>query len=101
MLRFSAALLLVGGPIVGLLFGSLEMAARAFGFGAVHLGLGQLWASEDRARAGRRFDGGRHRDTGAVLDGFLMTRGGRAKSARDGVARGPRGAPPFADSPVF
>ena len=40
MLRWSAALLLVGGPIVGLLSGSLEMAALAFGFGAVHLGLG-------------------------------------------------------------
>jgi hypothetical protein len=53
-LRFSAALLLVGGPVVGLLFGSLEMAALAFGFGAVHLGLGQLWASEDR---GGRFIG--------------------------------------------
>jgi hypothetical protein len=48
MLRWSAALLLVGGPIVGLLSGSLEMAALAFGFGAVHLGLGQLWASENR-----------------------------------------------------
>jgi len=54
MLRFSAALLLVGGPLVGLLFGSLEVAALAFGFGAVHLGLGQLWASEDR---GGRFIG--------------------------------------------
>jgi hypothetical protein len=48
MLRWSAALLLVGGPIVGLLSGSLEMAALTFGFGAVHLGLGQLWASENR-----------------------------------------------------
>jgi len=47
MLRWSAALLLVGGPIAGLLSGSLEMAALAFGFGAVHLGLGQLWASEN------------------------------------------------------
>jgi hypothetical protein len=54
MLRFSAALLLVGGPIVGLLSGSLEMAALAFGFGALHLGLGQIWASEDR---GGRFIG--------------------------------------------
>jgi hypothetical protein len=26
----------------------LGMAALAFGFGAVHLGLGQLWASENR-----------------------------------------------------
>lgn len=48
MLRWSAALLLVGGPLLGLLFGSLAVAALAFGFGAVHLGLGQLWASEDR-----------------------------------------------------
>jgi hypothetical protein len=48
MLRWSAALLLVGGPLLGLLFGSLGMAVLAFGFGAVHLGLGQLWASETR-----------------------------------------------------
>ena len=47
-LRWSAALLLVGGPLLGLLSGSLGMAALAFGFGALHLGLGQLWASEDR-----------------------------------------------------
>jgi hypothetical protein len=37
MLRWSAALLLVGGPLLGLLFGSLGMAVLAFGFGAVHL----------------------------------------------------------------
>jgi hypothetical protein len=49
MLRWSAALLLVGGPLLGLLFGSLGMAALAFGFGAVHLGLGQLWTSENRS----------------------------------------------------
>ena len=48
MLRWSAALLLIGGPILGLLPGSLGMAALAFGFGAIHLGLGQLWASENR-----------------------------------------------------
>ncbi len=47
-LRWSAAILLIGGPLLGLLFGSLEMAALAFGFGAAHLGLGQLWASENR-----------------------------------------------------
>ena len=29
MLRFSAALLLVGGPIVGVLFGSLETRPRS------------------------------------------------------------------------
>jgi hypothetical protein len=48
MLRWSAVLLLVGGPLLGLLFGSLGVAALAIGFGAVHLGLGQLWASETR-----------------------------------------------------
>jgi hypothetical protein len=48
MLRWSAALLLVGGPLLGLLFDSLGVAALAFGFGALHLGLGQLWASENR-----------------------------------------------------
>ena len=48
MLRWSAALLLIGGPILGLLSGSLGMAALAFGFGTIHLGLGQLWASENR-----------------------------------------------------
>jgi hypothetical protein len=47
-LRWSAALLLIGGPLLGLLSGSLGMGALAFGFGAVHLGLGQLFASEDR-----------------------------------------------------
>ena len=48
MLRGSAALLLIGGPLLGLLSGSLGMAALAFGFGAVHLGLAQSWASESR-----------------------------------------------------
>jgi hypothetical protein len=48
MLQWSAVLLLVGGPLLGLLFGSLGLAALAVGFGAVHLGLGQLWASENR-----------------------------------------------------
>ena len=49
MLRWLAALLLIGGPLLGLLFGSLGIAALVFGFGALHLGLGQLWASEDRS----------------------------------------------------
>jgi hypothetical protein len=49
MLLWSAALLLVGGPLLGLLFGSVGIAALAFGFGAVHLGLGQLWASGNRS----------------------------------------------------
>jgi hypothetical protein len=41
------------------------MAALAFGFGAVHPGLGQLWASEDR--------GGRLIGLEAVI-GFLGPR---------------------------
>ena len=48
MLLWSAVLLLVGGLLLGLLFGSLGMAAVAVGFGAAHLGLGRLWASEHR-----------------------------------------------------
>lgn len=48
MLRWSAAFLLVGGPLLGLIYGSLGMAAVVFGFGAIHLGLGHLWASENR-----------------------------------------------------
>ncbi len=70
MLRWSAALLLVGGPIAGLLSGSLEMAALAFGFGAVHLGLGQLWASENR--------GGR-------LIGFALVLGGASTVLHAGI----------------
>jgi hypothetical protein len=50
MLLWSAALLLVGGPLLGLLFGSVGIAALAFGFGALHLGLSQLWASGNRGR---------------------------------------------------
>jgi hypothetical protein len=48
MLLWSATLLLVGGPLLGLLFGSVRIAALAFGFGALQLGLGQLWASGNR-----------------------------------------------------
>ena len=47
-LGWSAALLLAGGPLLGLLFGSVGISALAYGFGAVHLGLGQLWASGNR-----------------------------------------------------
>lgn len=47
-LLWSAALLLVGGPLLGALFGSMGIAVLVFGFGALHLGLGQLWESENR-----------------------------------------------------
>ena len=48
ILLWAPALLLIGGPLLGLLFGSMGIAALAFGFGAVHLGLAQLWESENR-----------------------------------------------------
>ena len=48
MLLWSAVLLLVGGLLLGLFFGSLGMVAVAVGFGAVHLGLSRLWTSEHR-----------------------------------------------------
>lgn len=70
MLRWSAALLLIGGPILGLLFGSLGMAALAFGFVAIHLGLGQLWPREDR--------GGR-------LIGFVLVLGGASTVVDAGI----------------
>ena len=47
-LRWSAALLLIGGLLFGALSGSLGIAALAFGFGAMLLGLGQLLTGEDR-----------------------------------------------------
>lgn len=40
--------MLAGGPLLGALFGSLGIAVLVFGFGALHLGLGQLWESEKR-----------------------------------------------------
>ncbi len=48
ILLWSPALLLIGGPLLGLLFGSMGIAVLTFGFGAVHLGLNQLWESENR-----------------------------------------------------
>lgn len=47
-LLWSGALLLAGGPLLGALFGSLGVGVLVFGFGALHLGLGQLWESEKR-----------------------------------------------------
>ncbi|MCA3747632.1 MAG: hypothetical protein IN808_00625 [Rubrobacter sp.] len=48
-LWWSAALLLGGGPVLGIFLGSVEVAAVVFGLGAVQLGMGQLWASDDRS----------------------------------------------------
>lgn len=47
-LMWSAALMLVGGPLLGALLGSLAIAGLVFGFGALHLGLGLLLQSEKR-----------------------------------------------------
>lgn len=51
MLRWSAALLLGGGLLLGVLSGSLAIAALAFGSGAMLLGLGPLFESENRGGA--------------------------------------------------
>ena len=65
MLRWSAALLLVGGPLLGLLSGSLEMAAgvRVRGYtpwARPTLGERASWRAPGRlhAHAGRRFHRG-------------------------------------------
>jgi hypothetical protein len=47
-LRWSAAVLLLGGVILALLSGSLGLGALVFGFGAVLLGLAQVLAGRDR-----------------------------------------------------
>src|SRR3712207_8902152 len=99
MLRWSAVLLLVGGPLLGLLFGSLGMAALAFGFGAVHLGLGQLWASENR---GGRLVGFKLVVGGAFAAGdapiWMVAGGGLERRTNSGGmtrrATGPRRAAP-------
>ena len=50
MLRLAAAILLIAGPIVGLVFWSWGLGAMVFGAGAIVLGIRQvLLVGDDRA----------------------------------------------------
>ena len=49
MLRLSAAILLIGGPILGLIFRSWGLGAMVFGLGAIVLGLRQVRLGEHRS----------------------------------------------------
>ena len=78
MLRLSAAILLIGGPILALVFGSWGLGAMVFGLGAIVLGIRQVRLGEHRSE---RFLGV------ALLLGGLFT-------AIDGLIRLLSGASP-------
>jgi hypothetical protein len=78
MLQLSAALLLIGAPILALLFRSWGVGGLAFGLGAIVLGISQIRISEHRS--GR-------------LVGFALVLGG-VFTAIDGLIRLLSGAPP-------
>jgi hypothetical protein len=42
LLRLSAAILFIGGPLLGLIFRSWGLGAMVFGLGAIVLGIGQV-----------------------------------------------------------
>jgi hypothetical protein len=42
LLRLSAAVLFIGGPLLGLIFRSWGLGAMVFGLGAIVLGIGQV-----------------------------------------------------------
>ena len=68
MLRLSAAVLLIGGPILALVFRSWGTGALVFGLGAILLGIRQVRLGEHRSE---RFIGG-----GLLLGGaFTMVDG--------------------------
>jgi hypothetical protein len=54
MLRLSAAILLIGGPILALVFRSWGVGSLVFGLGAILLGIRQVRLGENR---GERFIG--------------------------------------------
>lgn len=78
MLRLAAAILLVGGPILALVFRSWGVGALVFGLGAIVLGIRQVRLGEHRSE---RFLG-----VALVLGG--------AFTAIDGLLRLLSGAPP-------
>ena len=49
MLRLSAAILLIGGPILALVFRSWGVGALVFGLGAIVLGIRQVRLGEHRS----------------------------------------------------
>jgi hypothetical protein len=78
MLRLLAAILLIGGPILALVFRSLGLGALVFGLGAILLGVCQVRLGEHRSE---RFIG-----IGLLLGG--------AFTAIDGLIRLLSGAAP-------
>jgi hypothetical protein len=48
-LRLLAAVLLIGGPILALVFRSWGVGSMVFGFGAIVLGIRQVWLREHRS----------------------------------------------------
>ena len=54
MLRLSAAILLIGGPLLALILRSWGVGGLVFGLGAILLGVRQILLAEDR---GERFIG--------------------------------------------
>ena len=49
ILRLSAAILLIGGPILGIIFRSWGLGSLVFGFGAIVLGIRQVRLGEHRS----------------------------------------------------
>ena len=49
MLRLLAAVLLIGGPILALVFRSWGVGSMVFGLGAIVLGIRQVWLREHRS----------------------------------------------------
>jgi hypothetical protein len=70
MLRLSAAILLIGGPVLALVFRSWGLGAMVFGLGAIVLGIRQVRLGEHRSD---RFLGGALLLGGAftVIDGLI------------------------------
>jgi hypothetical protein len=49
LLRLSAAILFIGGPLLGLIFRSWGLGAMVFGLGAILLGIRQVRIGEHRS----------------------------------------------------
>jgi succinate-acetate transporter protein len=49
MLRLAAAILFIGGPLLGLIFRSWGLGAMVFGLGAIVLGIRQVRLGEHRS----------------------------------------------------